>query len=226
LRIKDLSFRRDRALQPVLDKVSLAASAGESVAITGPSGSGKSTLLLLAARLLEPEAGQITIGSLPLEDWDEARLRAVVTLVPQRSALMAGTVGDALRLGCPDASEAALWKVLEAVSLTSVILSKGGLECRLGPQGAGLSGGEARRLVLARSLLRRPGLLLMDEPTEGLDEKTALAVLAGIRRYLPEASILTASHRPAEVGWADRVIALDQSRPMGPAEPKQIKLPK
>jgi ATP-binding cassette subfamily C protein CydC len=226
LRIKDLSFRRDRALQPVLDKVSLAISAGESVAITGPSGSGKSTLLLLAARLLEPEAGQITIGSLPLEDWDEARLRAVVTLVPQRSALMAGTVGDALRLGCPDASEAALWEVLEAVSLTSVIRSKGGLECRLGPQGAGLSGGEARRLVLARSLLRRPGLLLMDEPTEGLDEKTALSVLAGIRSYLPEASILTASHRPAEVGWADRVIALDQSRPMGPAEPKQIKLPK
>jgi ATP-binding cassette subfamily C protein CydC len=133
LRIKDLSFRRDRALQPVLDKVSLAISAGESVAITGPSGSGKSTLLLLAARLLEPEAGQITIGSLPLEDWDEARLRAVVTLVPQRSALMAGTVGDALRLGCPDASEAALWEVLEAVSLTSVIRSKGGLECRLGP---------------------------------------------------------------------------------------------
>jgi ATP-binding cassette subfamily C protein CydC len=209
LQIKALSFRRDRALQPILDKVSLAISAGECVAITGPSGSGKSTLLLLAARLLAPEAGQITIGSLPLEDWDEARLRAVVTLVPQRSALMAGTVGDALRLGCPDASEAALWEVLEAVSLTSVIRSKGGMEARLGPQGTGLSGGEARRLVLARSLLRQPRLLLMDEPTEGLDEKTALAVLAGIRSYLPTAAILTASHHPAEIGWANRVIQLD-----------------
>jgi ATP-binding cassette subfamily C protein CydC len=209
LQIKDLTFRRDRALQPILKKVSLAISAGECVAITGPSGSGKSTLLLLTARLLAPEAGQITIGSLPLEDWDEARLRAVVTLVPQRSALMAGTVGDALRLGCPDASEAALWEVLEAVSLTSVIRSKGGMEARLGPQGTGLSGGEARRLVLARSLLRRPRLLLMDEPTEGLDEKTALAVLAGIRSYLPTAAILTASHHPAEIGWANRVIQLD-----------------
>jgi ATP-binding cassette subfamily C protein CydC len=217
LQISDLTFRRDRALLPVMDKVSLAVSAGESVAVTGPSGSGKSTLLLLTARLLEPEAGQITIGSLPLADWDECRLRAVVTMVPQRSALMAGTVGDALRLGCPDASEAAMWAALEAVSLTSVIRSKGGLESRLGPQGAGLSGGEARRLVLARSLLRQPRLLLMDEPTEGLDEKTALAVLAGIRSYLPAASILTASHRPAEIGWADRIIRLDQSQATGRA---------
>ena len=79
--------------------------------------------------------------------------------------------------------------------------------------GTGLSGGEARRLVLARGLLRRPGLLLLDEPTEGLDETTALAVLEGIRAYLPDAAILTASHRDVETRWADRVMALDHSPP-------------
>ena len=213
LRIEHLTFRRDQAPRPVLSKVSLHVAAGESLAMTGPSGSGKSTLLLLAARLLSPESGRILVGSAPLAEWDERSLRAAVSLVPQRSALMAGTIGDAVRLGAPNASDAAVWEALDAVSLAAVIRAKGGLDFRLGPMGTGLSGGEARRLVLARGLLRRPGLLLLDEPTEGLDETTALAVLEGIRAYLPDAAILTASHRGIETRWADRVMALDRSRP-------------
>ena len=209
LRIERLSFGRSRAAQPVLRSVELTVAAGESVALTGPSGSGKSTLLLLAARLLQQGSGEIYVGSLPLESWDESRLRAKVTLVPQRSALMAGTIAEALRLGARDASDPALWEVLETVKLASVIRTKGGLEFNLGPMGTGLSGGEARRLVLARGLLRHPKLLLLDEPTEGLDDATALAVLKGIRGYLPEAAILTASHRDVETTWADRVVSLD-----------------
>jgi len=209
LQIERLSFGRPGAAQPVLRSVELNVAAGESVALTGPSGSGKSTLLLLAARLLQQGSGEICVGSLPLESWDESRLRAKVTLVPQRSALMAGTIAEALRLGARDASDPALWEVLEVVKLGSVIRAKGGLEFNLGPMGTGLSGGEARRLVLARGLLRRPILLLLDEPTEGLDDTTALAVLKGIRAYLPEAAILTASHRDVETAWADRAVSLD-----------------
>lgn len=211
LLMEDVSFRRANAACPVLNRVSLSLTPGESLAITGASGSGKSTVLLLVARLLSADSGRILIGSVPLAQWDEAELRSVLTLVPQRSALMAGTIREALQLGAPDASDADLWQVLEAVVVSSTIRAKGGLEFQLGPMGAGLSGGEARRLVLARSLLRRPGLLLLDEPTEGLDETTALAVLKGIRTYLPMASILTASHRRVETTWADRIMALDQS---------------
>tara|TARA_R110002020_G_scaffold183962_2_gene380543 strand:- start:3225 stop:4898 length:1674 start_codon:yes stop_codon:yes gene_type:complete len=214
LRIEDLSFRRDTAARPVLDGVSLNVSAGESLAIAGPSGSGKSTLLLLAAGLLSPTDGRIMLGSLPLENWEERKLRATVMLVPQRSALMAGTVGEALRLADHDAGDSELWRVLEAVALGEVIRARGGLDFRLGPSGSGLSGGEARRLVLARALLRRPGLLLLDEPTEGLDHVTALAVLQGIRSYLPEAAIVTASHRVVETQWADHVMTLDRPEAM------------
>jgi ATP-binding cassette, subfamily C, bacterial CydC len=213
LLIEEVSFRRADAARPVLNRVSLSLTAGESLAITGASGSGKSTLLLLVARLLSTDSGRILIGSVPLAEWDEVELRSVLTLVPQRSALMAGTVREALQLGAPTASDTELWQALEAVALATVILAKGGLEFRLGPMGSGLSGGEARRLVLARSLLRRPRLLLLDEPTEGLDEATALAVLKGIRTYLPAATILTASHRTVETTWADRVIKLDQFSP-------------
>lgn len=211
LLIEDLSFRRDSAARPVLDRVSFSLAPGESLAITGASGSGKSTLLLLAAGLLRPDGGRIVLGSVSLDRWDETRLRSTLTLVPQRSALMAGTIRQALLLAAPEVTDAELWRALDAVALADVIRAKGGLEFRLGPRGSGLSGGEARRLVLARSILRKPQLLLLDEPTEGLDEPTALAVLKGIRMYLPHASILTASHRDIETGWTDRVMILEPS---------------
>ncbi|MDZ7908552.1 MAG: ATP-binding cassette domain-containing protein [Gemmobacter sp.] len=173
-----------------------------------PSGSGKSTLLLAIAGLHPVAAGQILVLGRPVQDWPETALRQSVTLVSQRHALMAGSVAEALRLAKPDATEAEMMAVLEAVCLAPVIAGRGGLALQIGPRGEGLSGGEGRRLALARALLRRPQLLLLDEPTEGLDEATAALVLQGIRRMLPDAAILMASHRAAEAGFADRVVPL------------------
>lgn len=181
---------------------------GETVALTGASGSGKSTLLLAIAGLHPVAGGQILILGSPVQDWPEPALRQYVTLVSQRHALMAGSVAEALRLADPDATEAQMMAVLEAVCLAPVIAGRGGLALQIGPRGEGLSGGEGRRLALARALLRKPRLLLLDEPTEGLDEATAALVLQGIRRMLPDAAILMASHRAAEAGFADRVVPL------------------
>ncbi len=175
--------------------VQLNLEQGRAVALTGPSGSGKTSLLMQIAGLADGDG--IAILGLPPMRWDEAALRETVTMVPQRSALIAGTIRDNLSLGA-DADDDAMWRALEAVTLAGAIRDRGGLDARLGEGGAGLSGGQARRLTLARALLKAPILLLLDEPTEGLDAETADAVLTGIRGFLPDAAILAVLHRGAD----------------------------
>jgi ATP-binding cassette subfamily C protein CydC len=137
----------------------------------------------------------------------EPDLRARLTLLPQRSALVAGTVRENLRLAAPDLSDAAAWDALDAIALAATLRARDGLETILGEGGRGLSGGEARRLACARAILRRPDVLLLDEPTEGLDDPTAAALLSGIRKALPDAAIVIASHRAGDAAHADLHIA-------------------
>lgn len=191
----------------VIRDQSITVAPSETVALTGVSGSGKSTVLLALAGL-HPAVGHIYVAGIPMADWAEADLRNYLAMLPQRSELLSGTVLDNLQLAAPTATDAEMWAVLDAVQLGPVLRDRGGLGLRVGRQGAGLSGGEARRLALARVLLRRPKVLLLDEPTEGLDTETATAVLAGVRAMVPHAAILIASHRTAEIAAADRIIAL------------------
>lgn len=208
LQVSTLRLARPGESLSLTAPLSFAVAPGETVALTGPSGAGKSTVLLSLAGLHTPLSGQIMLAGRPLAEWDDPSLRALLTLVPQRSVLMAGTVAEALRLAAPEATEDQMWQALEATALADTIRARGGLEMQLGSRGTGLSGGEARRLVLARALLRRPAILLLDEPTEGLDPATATHVLNGIRAHLPQAAILLASHRDAETDQALRKVTV------------------
>ncbi|MEP2920610.1 MAG: ATP-binding cassette domain-containing protein [Sulfitobacter sp.] len=208
LHVNSICTTRPLSDLPVFSNFSLTVKPGETVALTGKSGAGKSTLLLAAAGLHPVHGGQILLGDQSIADMDEASLRNHIALLPQRSALMRGTVREALFLAAPDSDDATLWRVLDAVQLVPMLEQREGLDTMIGAGGEGLSGGEARRLALARVLLRRPARLLLDEPTEGLDEATARATLFALRNLLPDAAILIAAHRPLEVEFADRSLAL------------------
>ncbi|MEQ9695007.1 ATP-binding cassette domain-containing protein [Shimia sp. SDUM112013] len=210
IHVENLSFRRGDAARPLIKGFSMTVGQGETVAVIGPSGSGKSTLLALLAGTEPDYAGSISLAGQDLRAFGERELRSVLTLLTQRSALVSGSVFENLALAKSDLTAEQAREVLEVVCLSQVVDRMGGLDSALGEGGAGLSGGETRRLVLARALLRHPRLLLLDEPTEGLDAPTARQVLSNIRAYLPEAAILMASHRRAEIDSADRVISISE----------------
>lgn len=188
--------------------VDLTLKRGETVALRARSGCGKSTLLLIASGQIAPMAGDVRFGDEAVSRIDADLRGKLIAMVPQRHALVAGTIAENLRIAAPKATDDALWVALEVVQLAKTIHAKGGLDARLGFRGAGLSGGEGRRLVLARALLRQPKLLLLDEPTEGLDAPIAKRVLEGLRTALPDAAILMAAHRAEEVEFADRSVEL------------------
>lgn len=188
---------------------SLAVRPGEVVALTGPSGAGKSTLLEAILGLVPPSSGRIVASgpdgtSLDIRDLDGDAWRRHVAWLPQQPFLFAGTVGANVRLAAPEASEAEVVAALAAVALADV---DPGLV--LGERGAGLSSGQRRRLGLARALVRRAPLLLLDEPTAGLDATSERAALDAIRAAADAgAAVLLVAHRPAAAASADRAVAV------------------
>jgi ATP-binding cassette subfamily C protein CydCD len=187
----------------LLHEVSLRLGAGERVALLGSSGAGKSTICNLLLRFLDPTGGLITIGGIPLAELSSTELRGHVALLDQSPTLFGGTVADCLRLGAPGAATADLREALELVDLGELSLDE-----LVAEDGASLSGGQRRRLALARVLLRRPSLLLLDEPTAGLDELQGLAVLERSLAAAGDAGVLLLTHRVVETQAFDRVYEL------------------
>jgi len=163
--LEQVTVRRGQAL--LLDQVTCQIPAGACTAVTGPSGAGKTTLLRLLNRLEEPDAGRVCLDGRALPDLDVLALRRRVALVAQAPVLLTGQVLDELRAGQPGLGEDQAVRLLEQVSLPPAMLARGN---------AGLSGGEAQRLCLARALAAAPQVLLLDEPTSALDAASARAV--------------------------------------------------
>lgn len=197
---------------PVAASDPIGIAAGDLVSLEGPSGSGKSTLLALLTRLFDPQAGSIELDGVPYPQWDLAALRRQFAVSPQSPPLMSGTVRDWLRLGEVTADEVQLWAALKAVSLDTVIRSRGGLDARLGESGLGFSGGEQSRLSLARALAADRPVLLLDEPLANVDPISARIMLGALRAEKGRRTIVIVSHQPLPDGLADLRLRMDAGR--------------
>jgi thiol reductant ABC exporter, CydC subunit len=189
--------------RPVLDGLDLSLAPGQRIAIGGDSGSGKSTLSLLILRQADPQAGQLLWNGQDLRELALAQWHQQLAWMPQGAPVFAGTLAENLRLGDAGADDARLWEVLERVRLADWARATGGLQQWLGENGATVSGGQARRLALARALLRPGPLVLLDEPTEGLDVDTANALLADLPAALGGRSLLMITHDALPPGVVD-----------------------
>ncbi|WP_439653561.1 ABC transporter ATP-binding protein [Quadrisphaera setariae] len=217
LELDDVAFSHPGSDRPVLDGVSFRVEPGTRTALVGPSGAGKSTLLGLLERFADPVEGSIRLDGVDLRDLPRAALRARLGYVEQEAPVLAGTLRENLLLAAPRATEAEVAEVLAAVGLSGLAeRSPLGLDAQVGEGGVLLSGGERQRLAICRSLLARPELLLLDEPTASLDARNEAALaraLDAVQRR--STALVVVAHRLSTVVDADQIVVLEAGRVVG-----------
>lgn len=213
IEIRDLHFAWDE-FTPVFAGLDLDIAFGEHVLIEGASGCGKSTLIQLLTRFEEPQAGSIRLGGVALAALDEATLRRHIACASQFTWAKTGTLADNLRLADPSVSAAGMQDVLSLVGLDPARLGwHDGLETWIEEGGTSLSGGQRRRLSIARALLRAAPVTILDEPTEGLDQASENALIGRIAAHLRGKTLIWVSHRDALANPFGRVIRLGSPTP-------------
>ncbi|WP_312188771.1 heme ABC transporter ATP-binding protein/permease CydC [Leclercia sp.] len=211
LRLADVSFAYEGQAQPALDHINLTIPAGAHVAVLGRTGCGKSTLLQLLTRAWDPAQGQILFNDTPVSEMSEPALRKTVSMVPQRVHLFSATLRDNLLLAAPGTGDDLLGAMLEKVGLHK-LLEDEGLNSWLGEGGRQLSGGELRRLAIARALLHDAPLMLLDEPTEGLDATTERQILDLLEKEMQGKTVLMVTHRLRGLVDFDQIIVMDNGQ--------------
>ena len=207
-----------QARAPVFDGLSLRIPPGARVGLLGPSGSGKSSLAALLLRTATPQSGQILIGGVDIARLDEDTLRRSIAWLGQDSHLFDDSIRNNLLLGRPDASEAELWSALEQAQIAELVRGlPDGLDSWLGESGARVSGGQGRRLALARVLLSTAPILILDEPCAGLDADTERAFLATLNEVGTGRSMILILHRLIGVERLDRVWRLQDGKALATA---------
>lgn len=201
------SYEQGRA---ILRNMSFRIEPEETVALVGLNGSGKSTIGLLATGLYTPDAGSILVGGSDTQEVGGRSLRATISLVPQDPILFDETIRGNLLYGNPLATSRELDEVAGLTQLDQVLRRlPRGFDESLGPLGAKLSGGEKKRLALARTLLQQPRILIVDEITSSLDAPSATALLHGLEHFRRSRTLVVASHRPSTILWADRILVVE-----------------
>jgi len=209
--------------EPVLQNMHLIIQPRSLTAVAGCSGSGKSSLLRLLNRLYDPKEGQVLIDGADIREFTVASLRSAVVLVPQRPMIFTGSIASNLRLAKPDADDEELLAACEEVDLLRFVQRlKDGLRTRLGKRGVQLSGGEAQRMAIARAVLMRSKILLLDEPTSSLDVLSQATIMDTLCRLKSQMTIVVAGHRLEALRQADHLVFVAQGRIVQQGPPAEL----
>lgn len=209
IRFENVAFRYHQTAEWVLPSFSLNVASGQKIAILGKTGSGKSTIFQLLCRHYDPNEGQIWLNGKPIADYAESTLRSHIAVLSQRVHIFSATLRDNLQFAAPNADDTQLSEALQRVGLQALLNQEEKLDLWLGEGGRPLSGGEQRRLGLARILLTNAEIILLDEPTEGLDRETEQQILQQIFALGENRTLLMITHRLQGLAQFDRVLTLD-----------------
>ncbi len=208
LTFSDINYQYPDADEDAIKHLSLNLTAGQKIAIVGQTGSGKSTLLHLLTRQWDPKSGVIYIDDVALAKWKESSLRGAMSVVSQRVDILNGTLRDNLLLADNKACDQQLTQTLNNVGLEDLILDEG-LDAWLGDGGRQLSGGERRRIGIARALLHNAPIVLLDEPTEGLDQKTEQQIMSVLNQHIKDKTVIFITHRLVNLETMDQICLMD-----------------
>lgn len=214
VRFENVSLRYQNAGENSLDSISFSVKKGETVGIIGGTGSGKSSLVNLIPRFYDATEGSVRIDGKNVREYDSASLRAKIGVVPQKAVLFSGTIRENLLWGKEDADDEALWEALRIAQADRVVADKGGLDAVVEAGGRNLSGGQRQRLTIARALVRRPEILILDDAASALDFATDAALRRALRE-IRETTVFIVSQRASSLMHADKIVVLDDGEAVG-----------
>lgn len=211
IEFKNLSFKYED--KDVLENISFKINQGQSIGIVGKVGSGKSTILKLLLRLYNSPKGTIILDSVDINDWDLKILRDNIGYVPQESFIFSLSIRENIQLGKPDAKESEIWQVLRIVEIEDEVRKfPKGIDTIVGEKGITLSGGQKQRLALARALIKKPKILLLDDTFSAVDNKTEKNILNNLREYIKGLTTIIVSHKVSAVMDCDYIIVLENGK--------------
>ena len=213
---QDVTAKYAGAGEPSLEHISFAAGAGETIGVIGGTGSGKTTLVNLIPRFYDAAKGKVLLDGVDAADYDLNSLRQRIAVVPQKAELFGGTIRQNLLWGDPGASEEELWQALETAQAADVVKDKPGmLDAPVEQGGVNFSGGQRQRLTIARALVRRPAILILDDSASALDYATDANLRIAIRNMPNPPTTFIVSQRAASVRYADQILVLDDGQLVG-----------